>query len=260
MTRKIKPTVEIEEKIFTLVGEEFQGEKFLFNKISEGWNNGLNRQKRKPKTNIAIVIDGEQTEIDFGSTFVDHEFYISGINNVKGHSILSDREFVVLRDGIFILKDGEDEIKVSLVDVKTGRPVLVQQIKTPVFQMSSQDIPEDTIESWKSIIKSKREEINSVRKQKEVKSKFNKETEKYVKEKMKLISDGWSEHSNGNLRMFKKNADAMVFLIEKDSFKVLDYEEVEDGRVIIELGEDRAIAEPDGDGIKLTKLKTTKSE
>lgn len=253
-----KKMIELEERIYILRGETFEGEEFYITKQTTVKTHGINQQRLKPKTNVALLIDGVKSDIDFASLFYpENNFELPGINHVRGYSVIQEMGKLANNDQINISADG---IPIGFYHKKTGLPVKLVEIKTPNFQMSDIEIPEETMEKINEYLRNEHERNLELKAEQEKQSKFNPETEAYQKERTRLALNGWTEYRNGNFRLLSKNKDAMLFIVNPGITEQIEFEEDPEGGITFKFGDQEALAHVDGSELIINMKNTVKPD
>lgn len=253
-----KKMITLREGIYVLQGEETEGRPFTLVKSTTTKTLGEGKDKQGlAKTNVALLIDGEKSEIDLATLFFPKRaFELSGSNRPKGYSLIEKLDQESGTNGK-PPKLSIENIPISFYDKKTGKSVDLIAVKIPVFQMSDEEIPAESLENFINFVKQEHASNLKRKAQEEKERKFGKETDEYLKLKKELEEKGWTEHKNGNFRLFVKNKDAQMFLIRKDGtgFDKIEIEDGKDEDFIFEMGGSLGSARPiENQGIKIEKL------
>lgn len=203
-------------------------------------------------TGLLLMINDILSDIDFADMFTEQPVKYPDSSEIKGHCVLE--KYFNISAGNFTFIKSNVHYKVELVDVNEDKLVHCKIIKMrdPVIILDEHEITDEQFAAYINQITNVVEE--AYRKKVEEEKANEKpikirlyENPVYEKDKKIYIKKGFKEYKSGNFRLLhnpsEEENNAMLVLLDKLSFEVLDIEESESGYTFDIVDEDGLLVE-----------------
>lgn len=210
------------------------------------------RLKLDSKPEIFLVLNGVNTGVPIENLFTNQKATFDNEDNTyKGYSILS---LIGHTPEALVIGGDESDIKVTFIESKTQKSLVVSKIKNPFFQFNDEQITGEQLESAindiknllqparveppaaedgltlvgepTSVVEENIEQVEHEQKEEDI---INGE---YEKDKLSFLSEGYKEYSFKNFRFLKNGTKKPILIeLEKEDYKSIpvdktDYENV----------------------------------
>lgn len=213
-------------------------------------------------TGLLLMVNNVLSAIDFSEMFTEEPTKYPDSNEIKGYCVLE--KFYNAMAGNFTFLHKEVNFKVELVDINEDKLIISKIIKfrNPVVIMDEEEITTEEFEIYLDKIANiffENERQKSEKEKAEEKPKKIKlyENPVYEKDKKIYLKKGFKEYKNGNFRMLHNPADenntAMLVLLDKLSFEVLDIVTIEGGYEF-EVNEEKGTAKIENEVLVINKI------
>lgn len=189
-------------------------------------------------TGLLLMVNEVLSDIDFSDMFVVEPTKYPDSNEIKGHCVLE--KFFNISAGNFTFIKDNVHFKVELVEINEDKLIhsKIIRMRNPLVIMDEEEITEEKFNTYIDRIT---EVYFASERQKAAEEKANEKPKKiklyenpvYEKDKRVYIKKGFKEYKNGNFRFLhnpsEEENNAMLVLLDKLSFEVLDIVPTEEG-------------------------------